>query len=132
MKKDSKQRLFEVMSKLDSSFNINESENPCWDGYKQLGMKEKNGKEVPNCVSIDENDDVVPDDASSDVKMAYNLKTPAQKSAYNKINYRDEFKDAFKVWFSDLGVANKYKYRINITTTLNDIRDVLKEFGVKD
>jgi len=24
--------------------------NPCWTGYKQLGMKEKNGKQVPNCI----------------------------------------------------------------------------------
>jgi hypothetical protein len=23
---------------------------PCWSGYKQAGMKEKNGKSVPNCV----------------------------------------------------------------------------------
>ena len=27
---------------------------PCWDGYKQVGMKMKNGKEVPNCVPINE------------------------------------------------------------------------------
>ena len=26
------------------------AENPCWDGYTQVGMKMKNGKEVPNCV----------------------------------------------------------------------------------
>ena len=25
-------------------------EDPCWDGYKQVGMKMKNGKKVPNCV----------------------------------------------------------------------------------
>jgi hypothetical protein len=25
--------------------------NPCWKGYKQLGMKKKDGKSVPNCVS---------------------------------------------------------------------------------
>lgn len=25
-------------------------EDPCWDGYKQIGTKKKNGKEVPNCV----------------------------------------------------------------------------------
>ena len=25
-------------------------EAPCWKGYKQIGMKMKNGKEVPNCV----------------------------------------------------------------------------------
>lgn len=25
-------------------------DNPCWDGYKPVGTKEKNGKVVPNCV----------------------------------------------------------------------------------
>lgn len=25
-------------------------EDPCWDGYKMVGTKKKNGKEVPNCV----------------------------------------------------------------------------------
>jgi hypothetical protein len=29
---------------------LNEDENPCWKGYKQIGMKKKGGKEVPNCV----------------------------------------------------------------------------------
>jgi len=24
--------------------------NPCWDGYKMLGMKDKGGKKVPNCI----------------------------------------------------------------------------------
>ena len=28
--------------------------SPCWNGYKQVGMKEKNGKQVPNCIPIDE------------------------------------------------------------------------------
>ena len=26
----------------------------CWDGYKQVGMKTKNGKQVPNCVPTNE------------------------------------------------------------------------------
>ena len=26
----------------------------CWDGYKQVGMKTKNGKQVPNCVPIND------------------------------------------------------------------------------
>jgi len=33
----------------DSNENVNEA-GPCWKGYKQVGMKNKNGKEVPNCV----------------------------------------------------------------------------------
>lgn len=28
----------------------NPKDNPCWDGYKPVGTKTKNGKEVPNCV----------------------------------------------------------------------------------
>jgi hypothetical protein len=33
---------------------IQEDEDPCWDGYKQLGMKTKGEKQVPNCVKVDE------------------------------------------------------------------------------
>jgi len=40
--------------------------DPCWEGYTQYGMKEKNGKKVPNCVpdaeneTIEQNSDLVP------------------------------------------------------------------------
>ena len=33
---------------------IKEQDNPCWDGYEQVGMKTKNGKQVPNCVPKNE------------------------------------------------------------------------------
>lgn len=26
------------------------SKDPCWKGYEAVGMKEKNGRKVPNCV----------------------------------------------------------------------------------
>ena len=29
---------------------ISEKRGPCWVGYKQVGMKKKGGKMVPNCV----------------------------------------------------------------------------------
>ena len=29
-------------------------DNPCWKGYEMVGTKNKNGKEVPNCVPIKE------------------------------------------------------------------------------
>jgi hypothetical protein len=31
-----------------------EADDPCWKGYKQIGMKKKGGKEVPNCVPEEE------------------------------------------------------------------------------
>jgi hypothetical protein len=33
---------------------IQEKKGPCWTGYKQIGMKDKGGKEVPNCVPVSE------------------------------------------------------------------------------
>ena len=33
---------------------IKEQQGPCWDGYKQVGMKKKGGKMVPNCVPVSE------------------------------------------------------------------------------
>jgi predicted nucleotidyltransferase len=46
------------------SYQINEmgtslkEEGPCWDGYKQIGMKKKGKKKVPNCVPINEGGNV--------------------------------------------------------------------------
>ena len=31
-----------------------DADDPCWDGYVQLGTKMKDGKEVPNCVPMEE------------------------------------------------------------------------------
>lgn len=33
-----------------SKKNKKAGDDPCWTGYHQVGMKTKNGKEVPNCV----------------------------------------------------------------------------------
>ena len=30
-----------------------ELKSPCWDGYEQIGFKNKNGKKVPNCVPLE-------------------------------------------------------------------------------
>ena len=46
---------------INSKVDIDESgkvtfkeEGPCWPGYKQVGTKMKNGKQVPNCVPVSE------------------------------------------------------------------------------
>ena len=33
---------------------VAEEKDPCWTGYKQLGVKKKNGKTVPNCIPVKE------------------------------------------------------------------------------
>lgn len=45
--------------------DMKEDSDPCWDNYRQLGMKKKNGKSVPNCIpkeSVEENFDAEYDD----------------------------------------------------------------------
>ena len=32
--------------------NWDNIQKACWSGYKQVGMKDKNGKRVPNCVPV--------------------------------------------------------------------------------
>ncbi len=51
----------EEMSKNYESDNEDEDKwdniaKACWSGYKQVGMKEKNGKKVPNCVPVEKMD----------------------------------------------------------------------------
>jgi hypothetical protein len=46
-----------------------EDDNPCWDGYEMVGMKKKNGKEVPNCVPIKE--DVNWDEVGKKLEKAF-------------------------------------------------------------
>ena len=43
-------RWKEVKMGVATKMAKNEQDDPCWDGYKQVGMKKKNGKEVPDCV----------------------------------------------------------------------------------
>ena len=37
---------------------ITEDEDPCWDTHKQIGMKKKGGREVPNCVPKNEENEI--------------------------------------------------------------------------
>ena len=50
-----------------------QTENPCWDGYEQRGMKEKNGKMVPNCVPVQNSkeDFVIPDPQADEDQNTY-------------------------------------------------------------
>jgi hypothetical protein len=39
-----------IEAKIYKDSVVAAGKSPCWDGYKQVGMKEKNGRMVPNCV----------------------------------------------------------------------------------
>lgn len=37
----------------DKQNTILKDDDPCWDGYEMVGFKNKNGKQVPNCVPVE-------------------------------------------------------------------------------
>ena len=39
-----------IQEEVERLSGLYEKEGPCWKGYKQVGMKKKGGKKVPNCV----------------------------------------------------------------------------------
>jgi hypothetical protein len=49
----SQQSAIAIAMKKDGKKPKNESPDPCWTGYHQVGMKNKGGKPVPNCVPED-------------------------------------------------------------------------------
>jgi hypothetical protein len=57
-----------AMGKEESSDNA-EDPDPCWDGYRMMGTKDKGGKEVPNCVKMGETKVVVPEGWSLSEKI---------------------------------------------------------------
>ena len=52
-----KQVIREELNAVMIEVELEEAADPCWDGYEQIGMKEKNGKKVPNCVPIQKESD---------------------------------------------------------------------------
>jgi len=59
----------------------NEEKDPCWTGYKQVGMKKKNGKEVPNCVPVSEADLTIDPQKHRQAQRAQKIRTLARQGS---------------------------------------------------
>jgi hypothetical protein len=56
--------------------------DPCWTGYEAIGMKEKNGKKVPNCVPVKEENEL--DEDAKGYKNPTGGLTQKGRDAYNR------------------------------------------------
>ena len=87
-------------SKYTKSFKDMYDED-CWDGYKQVGMKKKGGKMVPDCVPEEHG---AGDEGTDKLRKKYFKDTPGQE-------------DIFENWVTDLmsrlgsNTINKDKYK---------------------
>jgi hypothetical protein len=74
-----------------NQFSLNETgslEENCWDGYKQVGSKMKNGKKVPNCVPVNE-----ASSRAQQAAIAINMKKEVKKPKNESYGEIDESKN---------------------------------------
>jgi dephospho-CoA kinase/uncharacterized protein YdaT len=72
--------------------------NPCWKGYRAYGMKKKNGREVPNCVPVEEGHETV-----THTKMRKGSNRPKMKI---KRKLAENINDDFSVFMEEHGAGD--------------------------
>ena len=80
--------------------------NPCWDGYEMIGMKEKDGKEVPNCVPIEE--EILQEAEYQGRKVTLNKPTRGDVKKF-KVYVKNDKGNVVKVNFGHGGTSAKKK-----------------------
>lgn len=92
----------------------------CWVGYEQRGMKDKDGRMVPNCVPVGKSDDVLEDDMEKAKKPNYDEFIQPRRGGSNPSNPKlyarvvQAAKDKFDVYPSAVAnswVVQEYKRR---------------------
>ena len=77
-----------IFKAISLKLNLMKKDDPCWEGYEAIGMKDKDGKQVPNCVP------------KGDKKKAEEEKKPLNKPM------RDDGNKKFKVYVRDPSTGN--------------------------
>lgn len=114
-----------LLSEILSSF----LKEACWDGYEQIGMKDKDGRMVPNCVRIKEAEKTK---GGKKVKAAYLTKNKsAMKREIDRVSkLKSDDPSAYRKWDADYADKDKkkpYKTKKSAATTAYE-----KRFGKKE
>ena len=97
---------------------LTESEDPCWDGYEQYGMKKKGKKEVPNCVPVEE-------EANNPTEKKPRSKRTDDEPRFTEADLRAAHKDGY---YTAKGQVSSYKggYRASFW----DLSPLRKQLGL--
>jgi nicotinic acid mononucleotide adenylyltransferase len=82
LNEDFDEDVFSLMEQVENITEKKSSDDPCWKDYMQVGMKNKNGKKVPNCVpteSVDENDPSNREQGTNSLVRILKKNTPGQR-----------------------------------------------------
>ena len=92
---------------------LTEIENPCWDGYKQVGMKKKGDHMVPNCV-MKEQEDITLESRNDMIELLHYVKE--QSDALDESEYHGRSVPLNKPMRGDV---KKFKVYVKNPTTGN-------------
>ena len=70
-----------LLQALKGQQDVAEDSDPCWSDYKQVGMKKKNGKKVPNCVPKEGVAEGIGNDQKAKTKIIEMMKDALDKEA---------------------------------------------------
>lgn len=125
-----------VMDKTNKkNTEMTEDKDPCWKGYKQYGMKTKDGKEVPNCVKEEDEMDETTTSASSG---QYSAKAGYDKShnVYEEDEINEHHLEAKEDKISFIQKHKPQEYTIDKLEAMSDeevdnkYRSIEKELGL--
>jgi len=86
----------------DLAKQVEQIEEACWDGYKQVGMKKKGDKEVPNCVPEETDLNEWGEMTEKDDKSGKELNNPTKGDIKKyKVYVRNDKGNVVKVEFGD-------------------------------
>jgi hypothetical protein len=89
------EKIEKLVESIKEEAQVNE-ENPCWKGYEQIGMKNKGGKQVPNCVPKNES-----------IKLTNNLPFKISKVNTTETKLKENTPDTYFKSFTDAASAAK-------------------------
>ena len=98
----------------------------CWEGYKQVGMKEKGGKMVPNCVPINETDGLSKHMSVDDIAKKHGVSVDQVKDQLKmgmkvEKEHTDSHKEAVKIAMDHLVEDPEYYTKLKKMENVDEL-----------
>jgi hypothetical protein len=102
----------------------------CWTGYRQAGMKDKGGRQVPNCVPVQEATDIFLDNAAREMMaVLFTMGAGLSYGVYLKIRNKLDRYQGYQIVsaLEDKGVTMNRDTYLKVKPVLDQFRQALKD-----
>jgi hypothetical protein len=117
----------------EETHEVKDEENPCWEGYRQEGMKEKDGKQVPNCVPVEAKDEAVNVTDSDETKEEGEKEMDKFDAVLDKMNKIQAIEDEdFRAQLKDALLSELTETTTKVEDESNEALEDFKNVKVED